>query len=111
VGEGRTRTYRDEQGRAGRRGRARFVWLGGAWWEVRVVPRGRLPKDYGQCLPDRRRLEVRQGLTTRLRLDTALHEGLHACRPELAEEAVEVTASELAELVLLLFPEIEGTDR
>lgn len=73
--------------------------LGGKWWQFRYANM----VDYGDCTDpgkaDGRLIRVRASQSERDMLDTIVHEALHACRAELAEEAVADTASDIARLL------------
>lgn len=78
----------------------------GAEWTVRYVKR--FPpgsgKVFGQCVWKRDSasphhggvIRIHAGLTGQTRLDTELHEALHACLPDIDEEVVQRTATELS---------------
>jgi hypothetical protein len=82
------------------------VKMGGHEFEVRQPAN---MKDFGSCEITRCRngsvrriirLRAKQG--ERAMLDTALHEGLHACHEEWPEELVRSTATDLARLLWTL---------
>jgi len=67
-------------------------------------------KELGLCNYDDREIHLREGQPLQVLLDTAIHEGLHACLPDVSEEAVEETASCCTEFVLKLIAERLGID-
>ena len=56
----------------------------------RVVER-RMKDAFGQCAYDERVIALHPGLKDRKRLATLVHESLHACLPDLSEDAVAET--------------------
>ena len=58
-----------------------------------------VPGAVGHYDPDRRELVVSPSLRGEQRLDTVIHELLHAALPDLDEDAVNTTASDIARLL------------
>jgi len=55
--------------------------------------------EVGRCNWAKKIVAIPSVVETLAELDVALHEGLHACCPDLSEEAVDETATSLARLV------------
>lgn len=78
------------------------VKLGKRMWFIRFVKSKDIPADrFGDsdgtlAAPQ---IRVRRSLRGQQMLDTIIHEALHASRPELAEEAVTQTATDVARLL------------
>jgi hypothetical protein len=53
-------------------------------------------RDWGYCTPSERLIELRAGQRPQNRLDTLLHELLHAMRPSMSEREVRAIAGVLA---------------
>ena len=70
------------------------IKLRGRWW--RLVREKLPPQIDGLCDPNNRTLTIRPKLSGERELDVAIHEMLHACHDDLAEEAVTETASDIA---------------
>lgn len=75
----------------------RFTFRGRpyTWYYVR-----RMPKGYGSSVGllsrDTSTIRISSKIDGELRLDTEIHEMLHACLPDIDEEAVNETATDLA---------------
>jgi hypothetical protein len=70
----------------------------GKRWNVRNV--SALPiGELGECNYDERTLRIPTDGDTEAELDTCIHEALHGCLPDLAEDAVEETATSIASLL------------
>jgi hypothetical protein len=62
------------------------VKIGRQYWKV---VKARLPRDtYGRCCYETRTITVRDGTTKAEMLATAIHEALHAERPDMTEAEV-----------------------
>jgi len=60
----------------------------------------KLPRSVdGEFDADAKVLAVNERLTHRAHLDTVVHETLHACLPDAAEEAINETACDIARLL------------
>ena len=68
----------------------------GRWW--RILFR-RLRKEDGTCCVGVHEIAVSTGIGQQRTLDVLIHEGLHACLPDLDEDAVAETAEDLAGLL------------
>lgn len=78
------------------------IRLGSRIWFFRFVKSKEISSDaYGDSdsALAHPQIRVRQALRGQTMLDVIIHEGLHASRPELAEEAVTETASDIARLL------------
>lgn len=76
-----------------------LVEINGRRYDLRFVPR---LKNYGDCDPPtvkKKQIRVRQSLRGRLRLDTIIHELLHAALWEVREEWVDQTATDIARIL------------
>jgi len=76
-----------------------LVEINGRRYDLRFVPR---LKNYGDCDPPNvknKQIRVRQSLRGRLRLDTIIHELLHAALWEVREEWVDQTATDIARIL------------
>ena len=73
--------------------------LRGKYWSIvrSILPRSTL----GLCDWSSRKITISTARKIRgeLELDTVIHELLHACQPDLAEETVEETASDIARVL------------
>jgi hypothetical protein len=56
----------------------------------------------GLCDWDKRTITICDQLDGELELDTIVHELLHACQPDLAEDTVEQTATDVARVLFRL---------
>jgi len=56
----------------------------------------------GLCNWDERTITIANRLSGELELDTIIHELLHACQPDLAEDTVEQTATDMARVLFRL---------
>lgn len=56
----------------------------------------------GQCDWDKRTISINERLSGEIELDTLIHELLHACQPDLAEETVTETATDIARVLFRL---------
>lgn len=65
--------------------KTRTVYIAGQRWKI---TRARLRNLYGDCNYELRRIRVDDRLTGSDRLDTLLHELIHARWPDIAEESV-----------------------
>lgn len=75
------------------------VTIAGRRWMIRYAPAREMPGALGDCShpPGRHpTIRIRSNLRSLRKLDAEIHELLHASRPELDEEAVDRTASEIA---------------
>jgi len=71
-------------------------------WTIRSATAREMRDRMGDCdhPPGRHpTIRVRRSLGTLATLDTVVHEVLHASRPELAEDAVDETASTIARIL------------
>ncbi len=85
------------------------VKLGGKWWTVTQGTPG--TGTWGDCDYDLRIITVEPHASPEMRLDTLLHEGLHACCPYLTDDVVEQTATELKDLLIAMgFGPLGGQD-
>ena len=58
----------------------------------------KLRSDYGSCAYDKpRSIKITTDIKHKLLLDTLIHEALHACYPDLDEEAINQSATDIAE--------------
>ena len=74
--------------------------LRGKYWEIR---RDKLPSKLdGLCDPNAKRITIQPNLTGERELDVLIHEMLHACHWDLAEESITETASDLARVLFRL---------
>ena len=77
-----------------------LVRLGGKYWTLRFVANMR---DYGDMVDPGvvrgRIIRIATWPCEKDRLDTVIHEALHAVRPELDEDAVARTATDIAHLL------------
>ena len=74
--------------------------LRGKYWEIR---RDKLPpKLDGLCDPNAKRITIQPQLSGERELDVLIHEMLHACHWDLAEESITETASDLARVLFRL---------
>lgn len=55
--------------------------------------------DYGRCYHSERLIEIRTGQKPYERMDTLLHEALHAAKPRLSESEVDRLAGVLSEVL------------
>ena len=70
------------------------------YWTIR---REKLPRKLdGLCDADHRTITVQPHLTGERELDVLIHEMLHACHWDLAEESITETASDLARVLFRL---------
>ena len=65
-------------------------------WKVTF---GKLNKIYGLCNYDTKEITIRKSLDGDLRLDTIIHECLHACYPDLDDECIDETATDITKLL------------
>jgi hypothetical protein len=76
------------------------VRLGGKYWTLRFVPNMR---DYGDMQDpghvDGRIIRIGTWPSEKDKMDTIIHEALHCIRPELDEQAVADTATDIARLL------------
>jgi len=56
----------------------------------------------GLCDWDARTITIHPRLKGELQLDTIIHELLHACQPDLGEEAIDQTATDIARVLTRL---------
>jgi hypothetical protein len=71
----------------------------GRLWRIRLMPSKQMGQDWGRCdhPPGRHpKIDLKKSLSKFNLLDTTIHEVLHAVRPELDEETVDVTATTIA---------------
>ena len=81
-------------------------------WSLNFVKASEMQSraNWGECdLPTARKptMTVRRSLQPKAMLNVTVHELLHACRPELSEEAVKETADTLALVLYKLGARIE----
>ena len=74
--------------------------LGGRWWTISLGTPS--TGTWGHCDYNAKRITVEPHATPEMRLDTLLHEGLHACLPYLTDDVVERTATELKDLLIAM---------
>jgi hypothetical protein len=60
------------------------------------------PPLMGLCNWDEKTISIADRLSGEIELDTIIHELLHACQPDLAEETVTDTATDLARVLFRL---------
>jgi hypothetical protein len=60
------------------------------------------PPLMGLCNWDEKTISIADRLGGEIELDTIIHELLHACQPDLAEETVNQTATDLARVLFRL---------
>ena len=74
--------------------------LRGKYWRIE---REKLPRKLdGLCNADERKITVQPYLSGERELDVLIHEMLHACYWDLAEESITETASDLARVLFRL---------
>jgi hypothetical protein len=74
--------------------------LRGKYWRIE---REKLPRKLdGLCNADERKITVQPSLSGERELDVLIHEMLHACHWDLAEESITETASDLARVLFRL---------
>jgi len=56
-------------------------------------------RDLGECDNENKIILIRPSLKDRIRLEVTLHEVLHACCPDLNEDAIDETAMSLSKLL------------
>jgi len=72
------------------------VRIRGRWWTIRRRP---IRGATGLCYDEDRKIFLRPTLKGRTLAATILHEGLHACFPDLAERPIEQTEEALLALL------------
>jgi len=80
-----------------------WTYLGGIRWRFRFVKSSQIPNDrWADCSDPgdpKRQIRVREVLRGRAKLETVLHEALHAQWPEDSEEKIKKSGKELADLL------------
>ena len=80
-----------------------WIYLGGIRWRFRFVRSSEIPNDrWADCShpsDPKRQLRIRQVLKGKIRLETILHEALHAQWPDDTEEKIALSGKELAALL------------
>jgi hypothetical protein len=59
-------------------------------------------KHLGTCDIDSKEIEIKPGLSEADCLDCFIHEALHACMPDITDEAIDETATSIAKLLIKL---------
>lgn len=80
------------------------VRLRGRWWVIRDAALGE--GDCGYCHWESQRILIRSDVKGLERLDTLIHEMLHATLPDTSEDAVERAATDIAAALAKIY----GTD-
>jgi hypothetical protein len=73
------------------------VKVKGKWWKIQEAD----IKEYGSCTWSEKLIEIRPGQKPKHRLDTIIHELLHALRPNMSERDVREMAKVLTQGVWL----------
>lgn len=76
--------------------------LNGKRWKIRFVKSKEMPRSFGECDdPSVKNPEIwiNRNLTDSEKLDTVIHEMLHATHPELSEESVFDTSKKITEVL------------
>ena len=80
-----------------------WIYLGNIRWRFRFVRSSEIPNDrWADCSPPsdpKRQIRVRQVLRGKAKLETVLHEALHAQWPEDSEATIARHGKELAQLL------------
>ena len=80
-----------------------WTYLGGIRWRFRFVRSNEIPNDrWADCSDPsdpKRQIRIRQVLRGRAKLETVLHEALHAQWPEDSEERITRHGKELSQLL------------
>jgi|694.fasta_scaffold30263_9 hypothetical protein len=74
-------------------------------WTIRFVKSKDMPGSFGECDDHRYKkpeIWINRNLSEKDKLDTIIHEMLHATHPELSEESVSETASAIAKILFRL---------
>ena len=74
--------------------------LRGVEWNLEFTKENLGLDEYGVCVFDNQRIIVEPKLKGTLRLDTVIHELLHACLPDTAEHSICQTASSIAQALV-----------
>lgn len=80
-----------------------WLYIDGARWRFRFVKSSQIPPDrWGDCDPPsnpKRTIRVREALKAKDRLETVIHEVLHAQHPYASEQTVQQQSLELSRLL------------
>lgn len=76
----------------------RKITIRGEQWRLRFSPY--LRKSLGLCYFHRKLIVVKDSMTAAKTLDVLIHEGLHACFPDLDEQSVNQSATDIATMIL-----------